>query len=39
VFSIVNEALLTTIGRDQITTLYVLISLHALVCADSQLVV
>lgn len=36
VFSIVNEALLTTIGRDQIITLYVLVSLHALVCANSQ---
>jgi hypothetical protein len=36
VFSIVNEALLTTIGRDQIITLYVFVSLHALACANSQ---
>lgn len=36
VFSIVNEALLTTIGRDQIITLYVLVSLHTLVCAYGQ---
>jgi glucan 1,3-beta-glucosidase len=39
VFSIMNEALISTIGTDQMTTLYVLICLHALVCPNSHLVV